>query len=93
MKTIANKFHYILSLVVLFFYRAYAFAQDQGVSQTHTETHSTSSSGPADTTTVWYVAPWVWIAGVVLLIVILALIFRGGGGGGTRVTRVTEVND
>jgi hypothetical protein len=92
MKTVMNKLQYVLALLGLFMFRVCAYAQDQGgSSESHTETHSSSSTGPADTTTVWYVAPWVWIVGIVLLILILFLIFRGGGGSRTDVTHVTEV--
>jgi hypothetical protein len=91
MKNIISSFRYKLALLPFTIMAAFcALAQEGTSSESHSvESHSTSA--PADTVTIWYMSPWVWVAAGVALLLILLLIFRGGGSNRTSVTRVTEV--
>ena len=75
-----------------------AFAQDpattasSNTSSSNTTTSVTTPAIPAN----WYMNPWVWLAGGVVLVLILFAIFRSGNSKRevTRtVTTSTEIND
>lgn len=62
-------------------------AQDNPTGQNNNSSTTTTTTE----TTTWYVQPWVWIVGgVVLLIIILALV---RGSGNKEVHRTTVVKD
>jgi len=88
MKTMIKTMQFRLpALALLLISSAYSFAQD---SSTTSETHTSSSSVTApDTSAMWYSAPWVWVAGVIVLILILFAIFAGNNSSKTRVKRTT----
>ena len=60
-----------------------AFAQDSAVSATTTT--STSST----TERMWYMEPWAWIVGGIILLLIIFLAARGNGDKTTASDRVT----
>ena len=60
-----------------------AFAQDSAMSATTTT--STSST----TERVWYMEPWAWIVGGIILLLIIFLAARGNGDKSTTSDRVT----
>ena len=62
-----------ISLFCLFtFMTALAFAQDSTVSSTTTSTSTTTEK-------TWYMQPWAWVVGAIILILIIVLAARGGG--------------
>ena len=92
MKKLMKNFSYRFAMLTfLLLSGIYTYAQDtSGSSQTVT-THSSSSTGPADTVTVWYAAPWVWVVGIIVLLLILVAIFSGKKNSKNEVIRTTKV--
>ena len=59
-----------------------AFAQESAVSTTTTSTSSTTER-------MWYMEPWAWIVGGIILLLIIFLAARGNGDKSTASDRVT----
>lgn len=68
-------FTFVLSLMAFA-----AFAQDS------TGTSTTKTSSSTTTTETWYMEPWAWIAGGVILLILLIVLFRGNSGRSDSVT-------
>lgn len=56
-----------------------------------TETTTTTTPNSTTTTTNWYMQPWVWVVGGILLLVILIALFRGNSTRDREVTRTTVI--
>lgn len=78
----AGRFWMVLALC---FMQLMAIAQD-GTANTTTTTTPTKTT----TTTTWYLQPWVWVVGGILLLIILIALFRGGSTD-REVTRTTVI--
>ena len=74
-------------LLLICLSQAIVFAQDSTVnasqSTTTTTTHTTAQ------TDIWYMQPWVWIAGGILFILLLLAMFRGGSNNASSTDKVT----
>jgi ABC-type Fe3+ transport system permease subunit len=88
MKQLTKAFSYkaIVTLIMLTFIQALAWAQDT------TGGSSSSSSNTSTTTTTqetWYSQPWVWIVGGAVLLLLIVALMRGNSNSGTRSDKVT----
>lgn len=61
-----------------------AFAQDS------TGTTTTHSSSTTTTTQSWYMEPWAWIVGAIVLVILLISLFRGSSSGKTDSVTYTK---
>lgn len=89
MKQLTKAFSYkaIVTLIMLTFIQALAWAQD-----TTGGGSSSSSSNTSTTTTTqetWYSQPWVWIVGGAVLLLLIVALMRGNSNSGTRSDKVT----
>jgi hypothetical protein len=97
MKNVINNFRYKLaSLFLCMIAGTVVFAQDASSSSNTTTSNTSTTVTTPDVPANWYMNPWVWVAGGVVLIIILFAIFRGGGKTKREVTRTvtttTEIN-
>ena len=88
MKQLTKAFSYkaIVTLIMLTFIQALAWAQDT------TGGSSSSSSTTSKTVTTqetWYSQPWVWIVGGAVLLLLIVALMRGNSNSGTRSDNVT----
>jgi ABC-type Fe3+ transport system permease subunit len=88
MKQLTKAFSYkaIVTLIMLTFIQALAWAQDT------TGGSSSSSSTTSKTVTTqetWYSQPWVWIVGGAVLLLLIVALMRGNSNSGTRSDKVT----
>jgi hypothetical protein len=67
----------------------FLISQAQDTTKT-TVTHETSTTTKS---TDWYMQPWAWVVGGVLLIIILVALFRGNSTTDKEVSRTTVIKD
>ncbi len=88
MKQLTKAFSYraIVTVLMLTFMQALAFAQDStgGGSSSSSSTTSTTT-----TTETWYTQPWVWIVGGAVLLLLIVALMRGNSNLDTRSDKVT----
>ncbi len=88
MKQLTKAFSYraIVTILMLTFMQALAFAQDStgGGSSSSSSTTSTTT-----TTETWYTQPWVWIVGGAVLLLLIVALMRGNSNSDTRSDKVT----
>ena len=88
MKQLTKAFSYkaIVTVLMLTFVQALAFAQDStgGGSSSSSSTTSTTT-----TTETWYTQPWVWIVGGAVLLLLIVALMRGNSNSDTRSDKVT----
>jgi|ERR1035437_626105 ABC-type Fe3+ transport system permease subunit len=87
MKQLTKAFSYkaIVTLIMLTFIQALAWAQDT------TGGSSSSNSTTSKTVTTqetWYSQPWVWIVGGAVLLLLIVALMRGNSNSGTRSDKV-----
>ena len=93
MKTVLKSFRYKLPMLQLILLSGvYAFAQDSSASTSSNTTVShTSTATVPNSDAMWYMAPWVWVVGGIVLILILYAIFKGNSSNNrSEVTRTTK---
>ena len=88
MKQLTKAFSYkaIVTLIMLTFIQALAWAQDT------TGGSSSSNSTTSKTVTTqetWYSQPWVWIVGGAVLLLLIVALMRGNSNSGPRSDKVT----
>jgi hypothetical protein len=78
MKQLTKAFSYkaLVTIFMLAFMQAIAFAQD---SSGGSSSSSSSSTTTTTTTETWYTQPWVWIVGGAVLLLLIVALMRGGG--------------
>ena len=75
-------------MMLLFSFTFFALhAQDTSKTTVTHETTTTTRS------TEWYMQPWAWVVGGVLLIIILVALFRGNSTTDKEVSRTTVIKD
>ena len=72
-----------LSLLLVSFIQTFVFAQDDGGSSVTTTTHTESQT--------WYMEPWVWVVGGLVLLILLIALLRGSNNKVT-VTKTTTTD-
>lgn len=70
---IRSNLKYVILLITTCLLQVIVFAQDSAVKST--QTNQTTNSTATETT--WYVQPWMWIVGGVVLLLLLIALFRG----------------
>ncbi|MGI8583200.1 MAG: hypothetical protein ACR2KX_13440 [Chitinophagaceae bacterium] len=88
MKQLTKAFSYraIVTILMLTFMQALAFAQD---STGGGSSSSSSTSSTTTTTETWYTQPWVWIVGGAVLLLLIVALMRGNSNSDTRSDKVT----
>jgi len=87
-KNTRNIRYFMTVLMMSLLGTVYAVAQDSSSTVTKNTSASTSSATAPDPS-AWYMQPWAWVAGGVLVLIILIVLLRGSGNKRTEVTRTT----
>jgi hypothetical protein len=86
MKTIlkSGRLPYVFLFLLFSVVQLLVAAQDSTGSTTSTTKHTTT------TQTTWYVQPWVWVVGGIVLILIIIALVRGSGPGRRDEVTITK---